>query len=323
MGARGFIVTLRVRLENTTAIVVIVGSVERCSSRRVPPALPALGGVDHRLAAAEGLPDALVEVSDGSDTFLFAVFVLEDRFVDLELLQEVQIGSWFGHVPLNDGFDALFFEGVRLIVVGVLIGDPIQDLVDQGRGVDQQLGVGRIEILQQLHDVVPGQQPLGAIHRVDRLHQQHAIGIGVLGEHQQQFQGRLHHQSELGGDEGVQPLHGLVVLDDAVHPVDVEHHLAERPQDVVLVVLVGLGADFDQARQAVVLDELVDEVLVLLEDLLEGEEGAAQLPPFGFQELLWKEFRQVGCMNLIDRLVTRNFNKNVTFANEFYLIYLD
>lgn len=42
-------------------------------------------------------------------------------------------------------------------------------------------------------------------------------------------------------------------------------------EDVVLVVLVGGGAHFDETGEAIVLDEGVDEVFVILEYLLQGE----------------------------------------------------
>jgi hypothetical protein len=239
-----------------------------------------------RLAIPQRLPDALVQVSDRGAADLFAVLVLEHRLVDLELLQQVQVCSGLGHVALDDPLDLLLLQRVGLVVVSVLIGDPVQDLVDQRGGVDEELGVGGVEVLQELHDVVPRQNPLVVVHGLHGLDQEHAVAFRVLHEDQEQFQRGLDHQSELGRDQAVQPLDGLVVVHHSIHPIHIQHHLPQRPQDVVLVVLVGLGAHLDQTRQSIILHELVDEILVFLEDLLEGEEGAAQLAAFRSEQFL-------------------------------------
>lgn len=99
------------------------------------------------------------------------------------------------------------------------------------------------------------------------------------------------------------------------------------PEDVILVVLVGLGPHFDQACQAIQVDELRHQVLVLLrgegqvsrqrgaagtgsqswgsppgtpstlpspylKELLEGEEGPPQLRALRVVQLLWNEERR-------------------------------
>lgn len=101
------------------------------------------------------------------------------------------------------------------------------------------------------------------------------------------------------------------------------------PEDVILVVLVGLGPHFDQARQAIQVDKLWHQVLVLLrgegqvsrqrraagtgsqpwrsppaipttppspylKELLEGEEGPPQLRALRVVQLLWNEQRRSG-----------------------------
>jgi hypothetical protein len=37
------------------------------------------------------------------------------------------------------------------------------------------------------------------------------------------------------------------MISDAIHPVDINHYLAQRAQNVILIVLVCFRADFDQA----------------------------------------------------------------------------
>ena len=66
------------------------------------------------------------------------------------------------------------------------------------------------------------------------------------------------------------------MISDAIHPVDVNHYLAQRAQNVILIVLVCFRADFDQASETISRDEFVDEFFIVCEDLLEREERAAE-----------------------------------------------
>ena len=69
------------------------------------------------------------------------------------------------------------------------------------------------------------------------------------------------------------------MISDAIHPVDINHYLAKRAQNVVLIVLVCFRADFDQASETIARNELVDEFFIVSEDLLEREERAAEFSP--------------------------------------------
>ena len=66
------------------------------------------------------------------------------------------------------------------------------------------------------------------------------------------------------------------MISDAIHPIDVNHYLAQRAQNVILIVLVCFGADFDQASETISRDELVDKFFIVGEDLLEREERATE-----------------------------------------------
>ena len=66
------------------------------------------------------------------------------------------------------------------------------------------------------------------------------------------------------------------MISDAIHPVDVNHYLAQRAQNVILIVLVCFRADFDQASETISRDKFVDEFFIVCEDLLEREECAAE-----------------------------------------------
>ena len=68
---------------------------------------------------------------------------------------------------------------------------------------------------------------LAGVHRFDGPDQQLAVALHVLDEHEQKFERSFRDQAELAGDQRVQPLDGRVVLHDAVHSIDVKHHLTQ------------------------------------------------------------------------------------------------
>lgn len=53
--------------------------------------------------------------------------------------------------------------------------------------------------------------------------------------------------------------------------------VAITSKNVVLVVLISRRAHFDETGEPIILDECVYKVLVILEDLLQGEQGSSQL----------------------------------------------
>lgn len=65
------------------------------------------------------------------------------------------------------------------------------------------------------------------MHRVHGLYEDQTIGLDVLDENQQQLQRGFYDQPEPGREQRVQPLDGGIILNDAVHPVNVQHDLAE------------------------------------------------------------------------------------------------
>jgi len=73
---------------------------------------------------------------------------------------------------------------------------------------------------------------LAGIHRFDCLNQKLAIAFDIFNEYEEQFQGRLGHQTVFTRNQRVEPLDCRVVLHDAVHSVNVEHHLAQSYTDV-------------------------------------------------------------------------------------------
>lgn len=68
---------------------------------------------------------------------------------------------------------------------------------------------------------------LAGIHRFYRFNQKLAIAFNIFDEYEEQFQCRLGHQTVFTRNQRVEPLDCWVVLHDAVHSVNVEHHLAQ------------------------------------------------------------------------------------------------
>lgn len=97
----------------------------------------------------------------------------------------------------------------------------LSDLVDESHGIDQQLRVHSVLLLQDFHGVGPGlatcksirlsepttqnQKQANAtqhfsaggtslgVHGGDGFDQQRGIGLGILHKHQQELHGRFHH----------------------------------------------------------------------------------------------------------------------------------
>ncbi|EAT37867.1 AAEL010191-PA [Aedes aegypti] len=114
-----------------------------------------------------------------------------------------------------------------------------------------------------------GHHTSSRVHKPNAADHQIAVALAVLHEHQQQFECRFHHQSILGCNQRVKPLDRGRMLHDTVHAIHVQHHLPQRPQDVVLVILIRLIADLHQAIKPSQCDEAMDQILIFLEDLLQ------------------------------------------------------
>lgn len=65
------------------------------------------------------------------------------------------------------------------------------------------------------------------MHRVHGLYEDQTIRFDVLDEDQQQLQCGFYDQPEPGREQRVQPLDGGIVLDNTIHPVNVQHDLAK------------------------------------------------------------------------------------------------
>ncbi len=108
----------------------------------------------------------------------------------------------------------------------------------------------------------------------------------TLGKNQSKID-KVNKYSYSTGKHHVQPLHSLVALDHAVHAVYKQHELPQSPQNVIyIIVLFSVTGHLDQALQAVLVHELVHEVLIVLEELLEQEERAAQLGVLRVEDFL-------------------------------------
>ena len=68
---------------------------------------------------------------------------------------------------------------------------------------------------------------LARIHRFDSFDQQLAIAFDVFDEYEEQFERRFGHQTVFTRNQRVEPLDSRVVLHDAIHSVDIEHHLTQ------------------------------------------------------------------------------------------------
>lgn len=67
---------------------------------------------------------------------IFASYSLEHRLVQLQLIEQIQIGAWFGHITLYDSLHALLLQQIALIVETILIGQPCESFIDQRCGID-------------------------------------------------------------------------------------------------------------------------------------------------------------------------------------------
>lgn len=158
-------------------------------------------------------------------TTFVSILVKEDRLKDLQLPKQVKVRALFRHVKLNDIIHALVLEGVNLIVVRVSVWDVVQTSVDESGRVYEKFGVRSVEILEDLHDVVPGLSAVGAVDGVDGIDEEEAVLLGILDEDKQQFEGCLDDVSELAGDQGVEPLDAALVCHHPVHAVNVQEDL--------------------------------------------------------------------------------------------------
>ena len=75
------------------------------------------------------------------------------------------------------------------------------------------------------------------------------------------------------------------MLGNAIHPIHIDHNLAQCAEDIVLIVLIRLRANLDQAVKSIALHKLVHKLLVVLKDLFQREERTAKVTTLAIVQL--------------------------------------
>lgn len=135
-----------------------------------------------RPRASEQPAHARTHAREEAGSLCRASSVVASHLVDAELGSEVRLRPQVPHVLLHDPLHAQLLQAVGHVVEGVLVWktgqslggtrrderrawrlpwqprvvNPTADLVDQSHGEHQQLRVGALPLLQDLHDVTPG-----------------------------------------------------------------------------------------------------------------------------------------------------------------------
>lgn len=83
--------------------------------------LPPIRRIAAGRTVTQRFPDRVVR---DADSVRFAVLEAQHTLVQLQLIEQIEIGAGPGHVALDDALHALLLEEVTLVVEAVLIAQP-------------------------------------------------------------------------------------------------------------------------------------------------------------------------------------------------------